>query len=50
LIDIRAFLNKVEIGDNSDVVWFSGIPDRVMNWEMVINRLGESDNILDILV
>ena len=47
---MRAFLNKIEIGVNSDVVRFSGIPDGVMNWEMVIDRLGDSDNMLDILI
>jgi len=50
LIDMKAFLNKVEIGVNSDVVWFPGIPDGIMNWEIVIDILGCSDNTLDILV
>ena len=47
---MRAFLNKIEIGVNSDVVWFSGIPDGIMNWKVVIDRLGGGDNALDILV
>ena len=47
---MRVFLNKIEIGVNSDVVWFTGIPDGVMNWKVVIDRLGCSDNALDILV
>ena len=50
LIDNRALLNMNKIGDNSDIVWFSGIPDGIMNQEIVINRLGYSDNMLDILV
>ena len=50
LIDMRVFLNKIEIGVNSDVMWFSGISDRVMDWEMIIDRLGNSDNMLDILM
>ena len=47
---MKTFLNKVEIGVNSDVVWFSRIPDGIMNREIVIDRLGCSDNMLDILV
>ena len=44
---MKAFLNKVEIGVNSDVV---GILDGIMNWKVVIDGLGCSDNALDILV
>ena len=50
LIDMRVFLNKIEISVNSNVMWFSGIPDGVMDWEVVIDRLGDSDNIFDILM
>ena len=47
---MRTFLNKVEIGVNSDVVWFSWIPDGVMDQEVVVDGSSNGDDTLDVVM